>query len=88
MVVPADDVVVHEESGEAFLLNVADGRYYALNPTGLVVWQALQDGVDPITAVQDQWPEAPDDLVRSDVDRLLNELLTAGLVRAAGESQG
>ncbi|MEY2568206.1 MAG: hypothetical protein QOE35_2735 [Actinomycetota bacterium] len=76
-----DDVLVHEEEGEALLLNVADGHYYALNRTGAVVWQALNDGTDPIAAVTAAWPDIPSSAVETDVAKVLDDLAAAGLVR-------
>jgi hypothetical protein len=77
----ADDVLLHEEEGEALLLNVADGNYYALNRTGVVVWQALNDGVDPIDAVAAAWPDVARETVAGDVQQVLDDLEDAGLAR-------
>ena len=41
---PADDVILHEQDGEAFLLHVPSGKYFGLNETGLVIWKALVAG--------------------------------------------
>ena len=77
----ADDVLLHEEEGEALLLNVADGNYYALNRTGAVVWQALNDGVDPTAAVAAAWPDVAPETIAGDVQQVLDELEEAGLAR-------
>jgi hypothetical protein len=77
------DVLCHEEAGEAFLLHVPSGRYYGLNPTGLVIWQALSAGDDPVAAVQARWPAMAEDVCRSDIDNLLAVLAKAGLTRPA-----
>ena len=76
-----DDVLVHEEEGEALLLNVADGYYYALNRTGAVVWQALNEGADPVAAVKAAWPDVASEQVAADVAQVLDELSAAGLAR-------
>ena len=76
-----EDVLVHDEEGEALLLNVADGMYYALNRTGAVVWEALNDGSDPVEAVASAWPDVPLDAVRADVQQVLDDLTEAGLAR-------
>jgi hypothetical protein len=76
----ADDVIVHEEEQEAFLLHVPSGRYFGLNPSGLVVWRALCSGDDPVAALQKRWPDVAVDLLRQDTERLLGALAEAGLV--------
>ena len=78
--VVTDDVVCHEEAGEAFLLHVPTGRYYGLNPAGLEVWKALAAGTDPVEALRRRWPTNPSETCRADAERLLDSLLQAGLV--------
>ncbi len=80
---PAPDVLLQEQDGEAFLLHVASGRYFGLNRTGLTIWQAIVDEEDPLQALAQRWPAVPDDVRRRDVDALLTALLDAGLVRDA-----
>jgi hypothetical protein len=80
---PVDDVLIHEEEGEAFLLHVASGRYFSLNKTGLVVWQALAAGADPGAAVGQRWPNVAGDVRERDIKALLVKLEGAGLVRRA-----
>lgn len=77
----SEDVILHEEEGEAFLLHVASGRYYGLNRSGLVVWQALVDGKDPFSQLSATWPDRPADALRADADALVQQLVLAGLVR-------
>ena len=81
---PVDDVLVHEEGGDAFLLHVGSGRYFGLNRSGLVIWEALVAGTDPVAALQERWPDLPPATCEADVAALVEALLTAGLVRAAG----
>lgn len=75
-----DDVIVHEEDGDAFLLHVASGRYYGLNRSGLIVWNAILDGADPGTALTDKWPQRPAEVLRADAEKLVDRLLEAGLI--------
>jgi coenzyme PQQ synthesis protein D (PqqD) len=82
--VPSDGVLMHEEEGEAFLLHVDSGRYYSLNPTGLVIWKALADGADYKAEVCRHWPDVPRDVVERESEALLAALLDKGLVRPAG----
>jgi hypothetical protein len=84
----AEDVILHEEDGEAFLLHVASGRYYGLNRSGLVVWRALIDGSDPFAQLRAAWPQRPADSLRADADTLLRQLLDAGLISEAADERG
>ena len=81
---PVDDVILHEEEGEAFLLHVPTGRYYGLNRTGLVVWKALAAGEDPAGALEARWPDVPADTRQADIEAIVDSLVQAGLARAAG----
>jgi hypothetical protein len=78
-----DEVLLHEEQGEAFLLHVPSGRYFGLNRSGVVVWSALRAGEDPVDAMQAEWPARDRAGLEADVKALLDALLTAGLARAA-----
>ena len=77
----APGVLVQEQDGEAFLLDVASGRYFSLNQTGLLVWTAVAEGVDPESAVAARHPEVAPEVRRRDVTAILEELAAAGLVR-------
>ena len=81
-----DEVVLKEQGGDAFLLHVPSGKYFGLNRTGLVIWEALVAGTDPVTALGERWPSVPEERRRGDVDRLTEALIAAGLAREAGES--
>jgi len=85
---PADEVILHEQEGEAFLLHVPTGRYFGLNEAGLVVWKALQDGQDPAEALARRWPDVPDEDRRADANSLLEALVGAGLAHAGGSPSG
>lgn len=77
---PTNEVLLHEEAGEAFLLNVKTGEYFGLNRAGIIVWSALLHGIDPEQELARRWPDVPRDVLRQDVSRLLEALLQAGLV--------
>lgn len=79
---PAEDVILHEQEGQAFLLHVPSGRYFGLNETGLVVWKAVLEGQDPAEELGQRWPDIPADNRRADADSLVQALLAAGLIRA------
>lgn len=85
---PVTDVVVQEQAGEAFLLHVATGRYFGLNPAGLTVWHALQSGADPVAAVVDRFGAAAPATVADDVATLLAALHEAELVRPPADPAG
>jgi hypothetical protein len=80
---PGDEVILHEQEGEAFLLHVPSGRYFGLNETGLVIWKALVAGEDPAGELGRQWPDVPPADRQADADTLVEALVTAGLVRPA-----
>lgn len=78
---PTEEVILHEQEGEAFLLHVPSGRYFGLNETGLVIWKALLAGEDPTEALGHRWPDVPTADRRADADSLMEALRGAGLVR-------
>jgi hypothetical protein len=80
VVVPVDDVLVHREDGDAFLLHVPSGRYFGLNQTGLVVWDALVAGDDPGAALHLRWPRRTPEQCQSDAAALVDALRNASLV--------
>ena len=81
---PVGDVLVHREDGEAFLLHVPSGRYFGLNETGLVVWDALVAGEAAGPALQARWPGRTREQCDADAAVLLEALRDAGLVSDAG----
>jgi hypothetical protein len=85
---PGVDVIVHEEEGDAFLLHVGSGQYYGLNRSGLVVWNAIVTGVDPVDALTQTWPNRPVEQLRADAEALIGRLLEAGLASAEGAGPG
>lgn len=74
------EVILHEEEREAFLLHVASGRYFGLNESGIVIWNAIVDGVDPVDRLCERWPKRERSLLQNDANVLLDQLLLAGLV--------
>ena len=83
-VAPVDDVILHEQEGEAFLLHVPTGKYFGLNRTGLVVWKALVAGEDPVAQLGARWPDVPDDVRRVVVPCLAHRLLPPPFARTTG----
>jgi hypothetical protein len=83
---PAQEVILHEQEGEAFLLHVPSGRYFGLNETGLVVWKALVAGEDPTEELGQRWPHVAAADRQADADSLVRALVDAGLVRSGGSA--
>ena len=79
----SDDVVVREQAGDAFLLHVPSGRYFGLNRSGLVIWEAIRVGNDPVQALAELWPDVPEEKRSADVKTLVTALLEADLVKTA-----
>lgn len=77
---PEDQVLYHEEAGEAFLLHVPTGEYFGLNRSAVVVWKALRDGEDPEEALALRWPQVPRGDIRNDAAQILETLREAGLI--------
>jgi hypothetical protein len=78
-----EDVILHEQEGEAFLLHVPTGRYFGLNEAGLVVWKALIAGDDPVQELGRRWPGVPSEERQADTAALLDALVRAGLAQPA-----
>jgi hypothetical protein len=68
--------------GEAILINLASGLYYSMDRTGAVAWSLLAAGssVDGITAHLAARHGMSADSIRADIRRLVDELLSEGLV--------
>jgi hypothetical protein len=76
------DVVSRVVDGEAVLLDLASGKYFGLNEVGSSVWEHVQEELAVATLLErllDEFDvEAP--ALRSDVDELLAELQSKGLI--------
>jgi hypothetical protein len=77
---PSDDVIVEEQGGDAFLLHVPSARYFGLNRAGVAVWCAVRDGTDPVDQLATRHPSIGQSQLRRDVERLLGQMLDAGLI--------
>ncbi|WP_158290240.1 PqqD family protein [Ramlibacter sp. WS9] len=78
------EVMARQVGDETVILDLASGNYFGLDPVGARIWQLITEGRTP-AAVRDsllaEYEVSPDDLER-DLDRLLNELLSQGLLSA------
>lgn len=77
-------VVCEVLDGEAVLLNLKTGVYFSLNKTGTRMWQALGTHGSFESAlpelVRALAPEGQEARVRSDLEQLARELVSAGLL--------
>jgi len=70
------DVVIHQTlDGEAVVINLNNGRYYALNPSGSLVWNALADGHSTAAMARAFVPESS-----ASIERFVDALVEQGLI--------
>jgi Coenzyme PQQ synthesis protein D (PqqD) len=78
----SEDVLHQELSGETVLLNLKTEHYFGLDPVGTRIWQLLgetSNAEDVVKTLLDEY-EVEEAQLRADVERLLGELASAGLV--------
>jgi hypothetical protein len=81
----AEDVLCQEIDDEVVLLKIQSQQYYGLNEVGAQMWKSLVDSGN-VTAAEDSLAkmyEIEEPVLRADLQRLLRDLLDAGLLRAA-----
>ena len=87
----APDVVFENFGDEVILLNLKSGRYYSLDPIGMVYWDYLVQGVRPadilvhLRAVYGRQPAAAE--ISPHLDALLAEFQSEQLVRPSEASR-
>jgi hypothetical protein len=77
------DAVLHQQlEDEIVLLHLETEQYYGLDEVGSRVWQLLREHrtVDPIVAALLDEYEVDEATLRTDVERLLDELADLGLI--------
>ena len=77
------DALFQEIGGEGVILDLASSTYFGLDEVGVRLWQLLQenDELQPaIATLLTEYDVKPEQL-ETDLDRLIEELLDAGLVR-------
>lgn len=81
---PNPEVIYRAVDGGAVLLCMTDEVYYGLNAVGSYVWEHLPPVLGTIddlcTAMQTEYPDVPEQTIRTDVRALLDDLLKSGLV--------
>jgi hypothetical protein len=81
-VVIPPEVMARQVGDETVILNLANGTYFGLDPTGARIWQLLSEGKGlayVCAALLDEYEISPNKL-EADIDRLLGELSANGLV--------
>lgn len=83
-VAPVDEVLFKELEGEAVLLHLDVGRYFALDPVGTRIWALLRERggrvADVLDGVVAEFDVSPGEAER-DLLALLDELVAERLVR-------
>ena len=83
-VIVPPEVMARQVGDETVILDLASGNYFGLDPVGARIWQLITEGHMP-AAIRDtllaEYEVAPEDLER-DLDRLLGELISQGLLSA------
>jgi hypothetical protein len=83
---PSDEAVLTElKDGTGVLLHLGTKHYYTLNRTGVLLWKLVTDGATTSSAalatnIAERFDGADPAAVRADVEALLSELLTEGLL--------
>lgn len=79
--IPAD-VVFRELQGEAVILNLTSSMYFGLDAVGTRVWQLCEahGSLNAVWEAMKQEYDAPDETLRGDLLRFIDELLAKGLV--------
>lgn len=77
-----ENVLFNEVAGEAVLLNLETGRYYALNEVGARLWRLLVEHgrLEPVLERMLTEYEVTPDRLAADVDAVLKDLLANGLL--------
>ena len=76
------DVIFHELSGEAVLLNLQSGKYFGLDEVGTRIWSLLAEHGTPAEIIRHLLKEYDVDEKRLSADllRLVDELVEHGLL--------
>ena len=77
-----DHVMSRQVGDETVILDLGSGTYFGLDPVGARIWQLFTDGQPlqaVVTTLLDEF-DVDEARLRVDVDTLVNELVTRGLV--------
>ena len=86
IIVVSPDVLAQEVSGEMVLLDLEKEQYLGLNEVGTRIWQLLQEHQDLalISDILKDEYEVDDALLEADLNKLIDEMLAAGIVSVGG----
>ena len=81
MVIPAQ-VMSRQVGDETVILDLGSGMYFGLDPVGARIWQLLSEGhqVDAVVSALLGEYDVPEEQLRQDVNGLVSELVSRGLV--------
>ena len=83
---PKSSVVYRPMPDGGVLFSPTDETYFGLNQTGACIWENLapvRSSIEEVCAeITKKFPDAPPDVVRDDVGKLLKELAEGGLVES------
>lgn len=85
----ATDAVLEQRGDEALILKLTNETMFSLNATGARIVALLVKGLDAgtiVTALADQYHASPSD-IEPDVLRLIDALVSGGLIEAAGQPE-
>lgn len=84
------DIAAKVLDGEAIMIDLAKGIYYSLGGIGGRIWELIESERSPaeIAATIGDEFDVAGDRARSDVERILRELLSEGVIRSAPGGEG
>ena len=76
------EVAAKVMDGEAILINLSNGIYYSMDKVGSLIWEMIEksSSVEEMTAAISARYDIPPEQVRTDVERLVGELVDEKLV--------
>ena len=90
LIATAAQAVFCEVAGEAVILDVASGRYFALNPIGTAIWRYLATPCTVVSVCQKllaEYAVSPEQC-EADVTALIDQLAEHGLVTRQEQAAG
>lgn len=82
----SEEVLFEVVDDEYVILDLKSGHYFGLNPTGTIVWKAIDEGLtlnEIVARVREKVSRAPD-TVATDVSELIECLAKNNLVKSGG----
>ncbi|OLE54007.1 MAG: hypothetical protein AUG51_10310 [Acidobacteria bacterium 13_1_20CM_3_53_8] len=81
------DILITKVGGESVILNLRSERYFGLDDTGTEMWAALSDSESIEAAYREllQKYDVETDLLRRDLEALVEKLLEQGLIEISDE---